>query len=76
MLIESFKMFLRKKSSFVSGPDEIPWLIFEFMPFGDLLDVLKSNCGLAALHKPNLPTLTKVRIVLNPLLTFYQINYR
>jgi|688.fasta_scaffold2227692_1 hypothetical protein len=46
---------------FASGPDRIPWLIFEFMPFGDLLDVLKSNCGLTALHKPNLPTLSKVR---------------
>ena len=42
-----------------SGPDGIPWLIFEYMPYGDLLEVLKSNCGLSALHKSNLPTLSK-----------------
>ena len=50
------------KCFFVTGPDGVPWLIFEFMPYGDLLTVLKSNCGDPNAHKSNLPKLVEVRI--------------
>ena len=39
-----------------------PWLVFEFMPFGDLSEVLRSNSGVFSLQREDLPVLKMVRI--------------
>jgi len=59
----SFRIYL-----FWKGPDDIPWLLTEFMPYGDLLQILRSNCGIPSMHKNHLPFLSKVIVLLWKLL--------
>nr|XP_012136036.1 PREDICTED: muscle, skeletal receptor tyrosine protein kinase-like isoform X3 [Megachile rotundata] len=37
-----------------------PWMVFEFMPYGDLAEVLRSNSRQLRSPKPSLPPLTQV----------------
>ncbi|XP_059088960.1 tyrosine-protein kinase transmembrane receptor Ror-like [Tigriopus californicus] len=40
-----------------ANPNEAPWLVFEYMPFGDLAEVLRSNSGVPSLQRQDLPIL-------------------
>ena len=42
-------------------PTDSPWIVFEFMPFGDLVDVLRSNSGIMSLQRDDLPILKMVK---------------
>eukprot|EP00094_Tigriopus_californicus_P003333 TCALIF_03205-PA protein Name:"Similar to Ror Tyrosine-protein kinase transmembrane receptor Ror (Drosophila melanogaster)" AED:0.30 eAED:0.30 QI:503/0.6/0.5/0.66/0.6/0.5/6/0/240 len=43
-----------------ANPNEAPWLVFEYMPFGDLAEVLRSNSGVPSLQRQDLPILEMV----------------
>lgn len=45
--------------------DNGPWMVFEYMPHGDLAEVLRANSRQLRSPTPGLPPLTKVRILLN-----------
>ena len=42
-----------------------PWLVFEYMPYGDLAEVLRSNSGIVSLQREDLPILKMVSIPRN-----------
>ena len=57
------KNFLLKKTKRVSvseGVQGLPWLIFEYMHYGDLGGILLANSGVTSFHNDKLPTLSKV----------------
>ena len=43
-----------------SGPSGEPWMIVEFMHFGDLADVLRTNSGVLSLQRSDAPVLEMV----------------
>lgn len=44
----------------VSEPGKKPWMVFEYMPHGDLADVLRGNSGHFHVNNPDIPRLSKV----------------
>ena len=45
------------------GVQGVPWLIFEFMHYGDLAGILLANSGVKSFNNDRLPTLSKVKIL-------------
>lgn len=43
-----------------------PWMVFEYMPFGDLAEVLRKNSPTVKSTTSGLPPLTKVMIFFHP----------
>ena len=63
-----------------ADPSGGPWLIFEYMPFGDLAQVLRSNSGVFLLHREDLPQLKMViyllyTVVIHTIVIFGAITY-
>lgn len=51
-----------KGLSVSEGVQGLPWLIFEYMHYGDLGGILLANSGVKSFHNDKLPTLSKVPI--------------
>lgn len=47
----------------VTDAGHSPWMVFEYMPYGDLAEVLRSNSRQLWKTVPGLPPLTKVRLL-------------
>jgi len=47
----------------VSEAGGLPWMVFEFMPYGDLAEVLRSNSKQLWKPIPGLEPLTKVSLL-------------
>ena len=43
-----------------SGPSGEPWMVVEFMRYGDLADVLRTNSGVLSLQRNDFPNLEMV----------------
>ena len=55
--------FHYKWYSVSEGVQGVPWLIFEFMHYGDLAGILLANSGVKSFNNDRLPTLSKVKIL-------------
>ena len=50
-----------------------PWMVFEYMPYGDLAEVLRANSPILRSPTPGLQALSKVRLFLNN--SSFNMNY-
>ena len=50
-----------EKLIFLGDSQGVPWLIFEFMHYGDLAGILLANSGVTSFQNDKLPILSKVR---------------
>ena len=62
-----YSFFLKNFSFTGAGSQGLPWLIFEFMHYGDLAGILLANSGVTTFQNEKLPTLTKVILVVETL---------
>lgn len=48
------------KNIIFTGPSGEPWLVVEFMCFGDLAEILRTNSGVLSLQRSDSPVLEMV----------------
>ena len=48
------------KNLIFTGPSGEPWLVVEFMCFGDLAEILRTNSGVLSLQRSDSPVLEMV----------------
>ena len=60
LVVRLLKFFLKNYFLAGAGSRGLPWLIFEFMHYGDLAGILLANSGVTTFQNEKLPILTKV----------------
>ena len=58
------QLLLNLKEITILGPSGEPWMVVEFMRFGDLADVLRTNSGVLSLQRSDSPVLEMVGFIL------------
>ena len=52
--------YWKNKNLIFTGPSGEPWLVVEFMCFGDLAEILRTNSGVLSLQRSDSPVLEMV----------------